>query len=211
MRYQRVSRFLTGLSIYPSLRQYNLTISEEKKFVWFRVAKVGTRSIFHALHKAGVELSAEHPFLCHYPVHRYRDFFKFAFVRNPWDRLVSCWADKVVDHNRLHFSDDSLEEMQSFERFVDYVAENVDLEHGNPHLRLQCRLIDLNHIDFLGRFENFMEDITKVMDFLGIETKISRKNASSRKQNYREYYSEDTIQKAAKLYSRDIQIFNYDF
>ncbi len=45
---------------------------------------------------------------------------------------------------------------------------------------------DLNHIDYLGRFETFEEDLTEVMDIIGIEAIIKKKNASKRKKDYRE-------------------------
>jgi len=157
--------------------------------------------------QANIELTAEHPYRIYYPVNRYSTYFKFAFVRNPWDRFVSCWRDKVIRRNKFELSDTE----QNLESFIDYVTKNVDLEYGNHHLRLQSRLIDLNHIDYLGRFETFETDLKEVMNLLDIEAAIKKKNASNRKVDYREYYTERTKYKVAELYEKDIRIFNYEF
>ncbi len=209
--YQKSSHFFTKMSFYPSNVRYALTISQEKKFIFFRVAKVGTRTILHLFKNANVELTAAHPYDCHYPVNKYKEYFKFAFVRNPWDRLVSCWLNKVVRSNLYHFSAEMLPRMQEFENFVDYVVENMDLECGDLHLRFQSKLIDFNHIDYLGRFENFTADLEEVLDILGIEGVIEKKGASPGRKGYREYYTDSTKDKVYKLYKRDIKIFNYEF
>ncbi len=39
---QAILRKLASVGFLPSARPYNLTISHEWKFIWFRVAKVGT-------------------------------------------------------------------------------------------------------------------------------------------------------------------------
>ncbi len=207
LRYQSIASRIVETAFYPSDIRYNLTISDEKNFVWFRVGKVGTRTILDLFMQANLELTAEHPYRIYYPVNRYKEYFKFAFVRNPWDRLVSCWRDKVIKKNEFEFSD----EEQDFESFIDYVTTNVNLEYGNHHLRLQSRLIDLNHIDYLGRFETFEIDLKEVMSLLDIEATIKKKNASNRKVDYREYYTERTKNKVAELYEKDIRIFNYEF
>ncbi|MCP4142729.1 MAG: sulfotransferase family protein [Chloroflexi bacterium] len=205
--YQKISSHIAKTVFYPSDTQYNLTVSEEKKFIWFRVGKVGSRTILDLFRQADIELAAEHPFDVHYPINSYQKYFKFAFVRNPWDRLVSCWRDKVIKRDKFNFSDSE----QEFESFVDYIAKYVDLAYGNPHIRLQSKLIDLNHIDFLGRFEAFEEDIKEVMRILDIEASIKKKNASKRKADYRDYYTDRIKDKVAELYKQDIQIFNYKF
>jgi hypothetical protein len=209
--YQWASRrLLRYFRYFPSDEQYNITICHEKKFIWFRVAKVGTRTIFNVFDKANITLDAEHPFLCHYPANLYRDYFKFAFVRNPWDRLVSCWHNKVIDDNYFKFSNDVRIKMQNFANFVDYVTE-LDINKCDLHLRLQSKLIDLNNVDYIGRFENFSSDLSEVIQTLGLgKIEIEKKNTSSTKRDYRDYYDKNLRQKVAKLYSKDIRIFSYD-
>lgn len=210
--YQRISKVLIRFVPYiPSSERYNLTICHERKFVWFRVAKVGTRTIFNILEQGNINLDAEHAMFCHYPARLYKEYFKFAFVRNPWDRLVSCWQSKVIDSNYFKFSQDTLLEMQTFSNFVDFVA-NLNIEKCDHHIRLQSKLIDLNNVDFIGRFEKFDEGISKVIQHIGIgAVSISRKNASKNRLVYTQYYNEDLKEKVAAIYRKDIDIFHYEF
>src|SRR5688572_1984937 len=95
---------------------FHMTISPSHHFIWYRVAKVGTRSILAMLDAADVEhfdsdLRVESRWL--YRLGRYRDYYRFAFVRNPWDRLVSSWADKVVDSNLFGFAPGPLAEYRT--------------------------------------------------------------------------------------------------
>ncbi len=210
--YQATSRALVrSIPYIPSSDRYNITICHQRRFVWFRVAKVGTRTIFDVFQRANITLDAEHPMFCHYPVNLYKKYFKFAFVRNPWDRLVSCWRNKVIDANYFRFSADDLRVMQEFENFVDLVATR-DLETCDQHIRLQSKLIDLSHIDFLGRFEHFEEHLAEVMRIIGLGSlPIGQKNTSREKAHYRQYYSADLRDRVAEAYRRDIRIFGYEF
>jgi len=203
---------IRSLPLLPSERQYHMSICHAKKFIWFRVAKVGSRSILRLFKDANVALDAEHPMSCHYPVHLYRNYFKFAFVRNPWDRLVSCWHNKVVDHNYFNFPDETWVKMQDFRIFVDYIIANPEIIQFDDHVCLQSNLIDLNQIDYLGRFERFERDLTEIVEILGLEQRpIARENASTYREEYRAYYDDDLRKKVARLYQKDISIFSYQF
>ncbi len=210
--YQQRAKKMVQERSYPSLHQYCVTICEEKQFMWFRVAKVATRTIYEMLKQSGVHLDADHPYHCYYAKNVYKDYFKFSFVRNPYDRLVSCYKNKVLEYNYFKLSDEVWEEMkQDFGKFVDFV-DKQNIENCDVHLRLQARLIDLNEMDFIGRMENFDNDIRYVFDKLAIPYKeIMRKNVSKDKTSYREFYNEELKQKVAEIYAKDLNIFCYDF
>ena len=187
---------------------YNLTISHAYRFVWFRVAKVGTRTILGHLKASGIPLDVEHGMWMSYEPQAFADYFKFAFVRDPFARLVSCWSNKVRDENYFGFSRAALQQMQDFSEFLRWV-EQQDLEGGDHHLRKQQRLIDLNQIDLLGRSERFDDDFYRVCETLGIACpQIARENASSAAADV-ESLRQRYIDRVYRLYEIDFELFGY--
>ncbi len=69
--------------------------------MWFRVAKVGTRTILGHFDRHDVALDVNHAMRLRYPVELFEDYFKFAFVRHPLGRFVSAWRNKVVEPQLL--------------------------------------------------------------------------------------------------------------
>jgi hypothetical protein len=209
--FNRLSKFAIRTRWLPSSRRYNLTVCHEKRFLWFRVAKTGTRTILHLMKHSGIHLDAEHPMDVHYPVRVYANYFKFAFVRNPWDRLVSCWHNKIVDQNWWGLSDKQRDHLRNFDNFIDYISK-LDLETCDVHLRLQSSVIDLNHVDYIARFENFETDLKTIFDILGLKiTEIPKANASKSRTPIHAYYNSKLRDKVEQLYQKDIQIFGYEY
>lgn len=197
-------------TVIPSLGVYNLTICKEKQFVWFRVAKVGTRSIYTILKEQEFRLDADHTYNRQYIPHVYRDYYKFAFVRNPYDRLVSTWKDKILQINYFGFNEEEYKKMKEFKSFVNWVSQ-FEIETADSHLRTQHSLIDLNHIDFIGRFERFEEDLSIILKRFNIAyNTIPKINSTSNKQHYSSFYTEELRQQVYDIYEKDFLIFNYD-
>ena len=207
---QHVLRKNSAKYLTPASHPYFLTISDTKKLMWFRVPKVCTRTIYEHL-KQNIYLNCAHSSNVHYPINLYKDYFKFAFVRNPWDRLLSCWVQRVIDSNYFQFNESEYEKMQNFENFFNYVS-SLNIETCDRHLRLQSKLIDLNWIDFVGRFETFAEDYKTICRKLDIPLdKLPHKNKSSKTKHYKEFYTEALRNKVYQIYLKDIQIFGYKF
>ena len=136
---------------------------------------------------------------------KYRDYFKFALVRNPWDRLVSCYFDKIVAKKMFHH----LHGME-FDAFVDYVATR-NLRTIDRHLRLQTCLMPSNDLDFIGRFENLTEDVNEIFRRLHIDVQQQPHLNSSKHAHYSEYYNDHTRELVAKIYRDDVERFEYSF
>ena len=195
---------------------YSMTIGKAPKFIWFRVAKVGTRTTLSTLDKSGASYHLRKGFEFTYDAKASKAYYKFAFVRNPWDRIVSCWYDKIVRGRKKYSGKMKIPAFESatgeFEEFVS-VLETSDLETCNIHFRLQTHLIPIDDINFLGRFEKFETDLKKVLDHLGtpIEAPLERKGLHARKRPYQDYYTDDLRNRIAALYQSDIDAFGYDF
>lgn len=154
---------------------------------------------------------------------QFKDYFIFSFVRNPWDRLVSCYEhffNRAQDHYETQNYANPYAVMFGktkvyFEDFVDFVANN-DAEYLDPHWCAQTSLITINENnglpDKIGRFENFEQDMTQIFLKAGIPLEIKHLNRSSRsKGNYKNYYTNRTRKLVQQRYKKDIEIFDYRF
>lgn len=187
-------------------RPYNITTSDANHFVWFRVAKVGTRTIYKILKDHNIQI-AQDGYSIPFNPNSHDNYFKFAFVRNPWDRVVSCYFNKIVARCYPTFSECY---GKSFEYFVDFI-DRLNLSVADVHIRLQTKLIPLDQVDFVGSLENFEDDLNYVLKTIGLENvTIPKINATSR-DHYSKYYTKRTANIIARKYQEDIEAFGYIF
>lgn len=148
---------------------------------------------------------------------KFEIYFKFAFVRNPWDKIVSVYQYLLEGHDsedHIYFRKLFAEKYPSFESFVlDYLDK--DIIHNHPLFKPQYRYIyDYKNecmVDFVGRLENIDEDFSFILSRLNINAKLKKLNKSTRS-DYRDYYTkQEIIDKIAFLYSKDIELFKYEF
>lgn len=197
-----------------SPRSYNLTISHAHRFVWFRVAKVATRTLLGYFEDNGVVLDVDHAYRMRYPTALLADYFKFGFVRHPLPRFVSTWQDKVVNANYFGFDDDALARMREHvEEFAAWAAGHDldDLADADTHLALQTRLLDLSQVDFVGRLETFDADFAVVCDRLGLPTVPATPRHRTATTRTASLLDSAELQAAvAQMYRKDFQVLGYD-
>ena len=125
---------------------------------------------------------------------KYNTYFSFAFVRNPYDRLVSWFKYDNFGIN-------------TFEEWIYFFF-------GNIKLNQIAYLIDDKgeiRVDFIGKFENLEEDFNKVCDRLDVRhIKLPVKN-KSKGRHYREYYTDKTFELVRKKLAEEIELFDYEY
>jgi hypothetical protein len=131
-------------------------------------------------------------------------FYKFSFVRNPWDRIVSEYEYR----QRRHKLD--------FKSFLFKRLPSPGPSDGYRHILSQhCFLYDENEkqlVDFIGRFENLQSDFDLVCRHLGInDAKLPHRNKSFGRKHYADYYDAESKEYVAQLYRKDIRLFGYTF
>ncbi|QZY30052.1 sulfotransferase family 2 domain-containing protein [Nocardioides coralli] len=194
-----------------SARPYNIAISQTHRFVWFRNAKVGTRTILTYLLEQHDDTELLVASAIPYPVHAFADWFKFALVRHPLDRFISSWQDKVHRQNHFRFDPPTRERMQTIENFAAWVAEqDLGSADTDRHIRLQTRMVDLTHLDYLGRMETFDADFAHVCRVVGLPERVpERRNQSTPRGVTRENASAELRSIIEEQYRIDYQVFGY--
>lgn len=145
-----------------------------------------------------------------------RSYFKFTFVRNTWDLMVSVWlfitTHPTVSRNfrgltLVEFlSDDFPSKLQKViedKSRWDFALVNI-LRHS------QLYWID-ERLDLVGRFENLEGDFRKIGDRVGMEHAILPHNNRTQRSHYHHYYDNQTREIVRNRYAGEIERFGFEF
>ena len=151
------------------------------------------------------------------PPELFAESFKFTFVRNPWDRLVSAFfylKNKDMRSNQ-RWAKENLSHFQDFNAFVTrwLTRENIwSYVFFRPQHQFLCLEDKQPAVDFIGFYENLLPDFRIVCDRIKSSATLQEKNRNSlRTQDFREYYTDETRNIVAEVYADDIQMFGYTF
>jgi len=134
----------------------------------------------------------------------WESFYKFGFVRNPFDRFVSYCAFMTRDNGQ--FGRDPKGVMRQ-------ILKNPPLHHilfQPQHLFLTGADGQLL-TDYVGRVEKMQKSYDEVCERIGIPTAELEKVNSSPRGDYREYYDQALIDEVGDIYSSDLELFDYRF
>jgi hypothetical protein len=206
-----------------------MIISFRHKFVFAAVPKTGTHAVRQALRthlgpddieQVGLFVQKRfpipdlariqhghislHQLRPHLPADQYDTFFKFAFVRNPFDRFVSYCSFMT------RFKGEFLADPQAV---MTHFLRNPPRQHvlfwpqaffiADPEGRLLT--------DHVGRVEEMQKSFDEIAVRIGIPTEPLEKVNASARNDYRSYYTPPLVDAVGKLYARDLELFGYEF
>ena len=206
-----------------------MIISHLRKFIFVAIPKTGTHSVRRALRphlgpndmeqvglfeqralpipelaRVGhghISLTQLRPFM---KPEDFDSFFKFAFVRNPFDRFISYCAFLTRGDG-------------SFERDPRAIMRQIVARPPQRHILFEPQASFIADpegkpiADFVGRVETMQESYDEACRQIGIPTASLQRTNASRRKDYRDYYDAELVEGVAKLYARDLELFGYEF
>lgn len=206
-----------------------MIISAKHEFIFAAIPKTGTHSVRRALREhmdsqdleqvgLFVQRSLPIPELArighghislmqlqpHMPPADFGRYFKFAFVRNPFDRFVSY--SSFITREAGHFDRDPQRVMRHF-------LVNPPMDHilFRPQYEFVTGGDGALLTDYLGRVEDMQQSYDEICARIGIPSAQLDQVNTSRRGSYRDYYDQALVEGVAKLYARDLELFGYEF
>lgn len=207
-----------------------MLISDSKRFVFIHVPKcAGTsmeaalapyalslpRSKWHSLLRR-LDLPRDYrrfKFARHAPLRQverkmprsaYEGYFKFAFVRNPWDRLVSEYNRTLNEGSRRRHR-----RVRAMESFMEYLRWQAPRPAAHQHRLLVDSSGDIG-VDFVGRFETLERDFERVRQRIAVECELPHLKGYAHA-HYRDYYDDEAREFVRRHWASDIEAFGYEF
>ena len=211
------------------LKNSNKTYTLKKKpnILFVHIAKTAGTSIRNSLIMNGNELEFNSHIVSTKIIKkigkkRWNSMFKFCFVRNPYDRLVSFYHFMTIPREIPREKERIWREKRqriigerTFEEFCFMFYKNKILKK-TPGLLQQnkyiCNKNDKIIVDFIGRYESLEEDWDYLCkNIFQKEYVLPHEQLSNHRKDYMSYYNEETKRIVANYYKKDFEMFDYDY
>ncbi|WP_276520129.1 sulfotransferase family 2 domain-containing protein [Aestuariivivens sediminis] len=139
-------------------------------------------------------------------------YYKFTFVRNPWDR---AYSDYLWVQDFANVKGSFKDYLNKCKEFYNIFNDHSNSQYLGDHLLPQSSFFDNKgkySLDFIGRFENFSEDINQILENIGKAKSFGEhQNKSNRKRDYSLFYSNSNKKLVESKFKMDIDNFGYTF
>ena len=211
-QYQRrhIERILKGRAIYQPC-------FDRHQALFIHVPKSAGRSIVRGLFDVKSVEHAPAEWYQQLDADKFRRYFKFTFVRNPWDRAVSAYTYLSKGGSAASAEDgDWSNFVNSFDSFDNFICQWLNAENAMRNALFTPQVVFLRDMfgridmDYVGRFETLQQDFDNIAEKLAIDARLPHLN-QSRSANYQPFYSDQSRARIAEVYAEDIAAFDYRF
>jgi hypothetical protein len=138
----------------------------------------------------------------------WNNYYKFAIVRNPWDRYLSIYKNRRTNQGRF-------KKYKTFKSWI-YSLYRVFKKRGNLPYAFGDQLSWLSDengkvlVDYVGRFENYKEEWRKICKVIKARKRLMHANKTDHK-HYSMYYGDKMVKMVEEMAKKDIEHFGYTF
>jgi hypothetical protein len=147
---------------------------------------------------------------------KYSDYFKFTVVRNPYDKLLSCYyylkqADNIRNEKLVRLKKKIIKSgnFHNFCRYVLHEEANI-ITHLKPQTDFICDENGAVIVDYIAKLENLKNDVKIIENKLGVNLSIHHRNPSVRFA-CSNYYNDNDVEIVSNVYCKDISMFGYKY
>jgi hypothetical protein len=133
--------------------------------------------------------------------------YRFSFVRNPWDRMVS-WFHRGKQEGRIIKRRFDIRRDTTFEEFL---TETLHPRLYMQQLEYLSSLRGKLLVDNIFRFEDYLPGVRSLCQRFAIDPSRLPHETASRHEHYTTYYTDATRQLVAERFADDIARFGYTF
>jgi hypothetical protein len=179
-------------------------IVHDCKLIFIHINRTGGVSIESAFGQPKMDHSLPHDIIKKIGWKKWNEYFKFAIIRNPWDRMVSVYCNRKRWYRKMPNFEEWLIQTQ--------IRHQTKFQYDNEISQLKWIVNKKGKIlvDFIGRFERLKEDFQHVCEQIGIQKKLPHKN-QSRRSVYQTYYSNSSRKLVEQKSKKEIEKFGYVF
>lgn len=144
---------------------------------------------------------------------KYKKYFWFTFVRNPYERMISSYINKVITPEEvfLSFKNIGITKSTSFLDFCN-IIKKINPVRLNDHIKPQSLIIPNDTMDFIGKVENIKTDWGKMMNAnKQLLDLTSHLNSSKYDGNRNNILCKKSIEYINDIYSQDFKSYNYQY
>lgn len=133
---------------------------------------------------------------------KWDNYYKFAFIRNPYDKIVSAWNHV----NRFKIP---------FKNFLNLTNICNDVEYMHMFMPQNRNIVNEKGkigIDFIGKFETLEDDFQVILKNIGVKNIIHDYNKKMNKRDHMDfykYYDQDTLDKVNLILLEDFLNLDY--
>ncbi|MCH9697114.1 MAG: sulfotransferase family protein [Gammaproteobacteria bacterium] len=135
----------------------------------------------------------------------WEEYFKFCFVRNPYDRFVSYCCFSNQDNQRMQ------SEPLATMKMVLENNKNQQKILFRPQYQFVYTLSGERLVDYVGRYEHLQSDFNHICAKLAIPTRSLSLVNASRRASYFHYFDSELQEMVYSFYEKDFKYFNYVF
>lgn len=178
--------------------------SPVSEYIFIHVTKTGGMTIRkllgssmrHAAHEVD-RVDRHYTYSDYVSKHGAKDLYSFAFVRNPWERMISLYM-YMYPAARHAFEKD---------KFI----ELLDRPIGRPQIEYLTGANGHIAVTKIGRFERLEEDFKEICRYLRLPVHFPLVPHLNRTAHgpYQDYYDDDLRELVARRFRDDIEAFGY--